>query len=297
MGTFTCCKKMSEDTSSVFAKGESEIDFPEYESRSDKYFSLIEGKFNLISHVQLLEYMNLLEHFSLQTATLDFDGKYRSDFSFKDEFLSTVLHQDEFQSFIENKLLNTPDVLEIYGEDEQTLSMFKDCFIKVFTSLNTKLNSFYNVKKEEKVTKRNLVALGILFCRGQNISKLKLFFELFKDENGNFVKSENLDNYLMSLFFISGYCLLSVRMFINIPKQNLAKIDNNLAQQILNGNGFTQKNAENLLNYFNTKFFNKESFTWDEFKKKFNDSKNSFSWIFSSKGIRSKLESKSIAQV
>ena len=297
MGTFTCCKKMPEDTSSVFAKGESEIDFPEYESRSDKYFSLIEGKFNLISHIQLLEYMNLLEHFSLQTATIDFEGKYRSDFSSKDEFLSTVLHQDEFQSFIENKLLNTPDVLEIFGEDERTLSTFKDCFIKVFSALNTKLNSFYNVKKEEKVTKRNLVALGILFCRGQNISKLKLFFELFKDENGNFVKSENLDNYLMSLFFISGYCLLSVRMFINIPKQNLAKIDNNLAQQILNGNGFTQKNAENLLNYFNTKFFNKESFTWDEFKKKFNDSKNSFSWIFSSKGIRSKLESNSIAQV
>ena len=297
MGTFTCCKKMSEDTSSVFAKGESEIDFPEYESRSDKYFSLIEGKFNLISHVQLLEYMNLLEQFSLQTATIDFEGKYRSDFSSKDEFLSTVLHQDEFQSFIENKLLNTPDVLEVFGEDELTLSTFKDCFIKVFSALNTKLNSFYNVKKEEKVTKRNLVALGILFCRGQNISKLKLFFEIFKDENGNFVKSENLDNYLMSLFFISGYCLLSVRMFINFPKQNLSKIDNNLAQQILNGNGLTQKNAENLLNYFNTKFFNKESFTWDEFKKKFNDSKNSFSWIFSSKGIRSKLESKSITQV
>ena len=297
MGTFTCCKKMSEDTSSVFAKGESEIDFPEYESRSDKYFSLIEGKFNLISHIQLLEYMNLLEHFSLQTATIDFEGKYRSDFSSKDEFLSTVLHQDEFQSFIENKLLNTPDVLEIFGEDELTLSTFKDCFIKVFSALNTKLNSFYNVKKEEKVTKRNLVGLGILFCRGQNISKLKLFFEIFKDENGNFVKSENLDNYLMSLFFISGYCLLSVRMFINSPKQNLSKIDNNLAQQILNGNGLAQKNAENLLNYFNTKFFNKESFTWDEFKKKFNDSKNSFSWIFSSKGIRSKLESKSITQV
>ena len=294
MGTFTCCKKMPEDTSSVFAKGESEIDFPEYESRSDKYFSLIEGKFNLISHIQLLEYMNLLEHFSLQTATIDFEGKYRSDFSSKDEFLSTVLHQDEFQSFIENKLLNTPDVLEIFGEDELTLSTFKDCFIKVFSALNTKLNSFYNVKKEEKVTKRNLVALGILFCRGQNISKLKLFFEIFKDENGNFVKSENLDNYLMSLFFISGYCLLSVRMFINFPKQNLSKIDNNLAQQILNGNGLAQKNAENLLNYFNTKFFNKESFTWDEFKKKFNDSKNSLSWIFSSKGIRSKLESKSI---
>ena len=295
MGTFLCCKKMSEDTSSVFAKGEQEIDFPEYESRSDQYFSLIEGKYNLFNHIQLLEYMNLLENFSIESATIEFEGKFRSDFSSKDKFLSTILHQDEFQSFIENKLLSTKDILQIYGEDEQTLSLFKDCFIKLFSALNVKLNSFYNENKTNKVTKRNLVALGLLFCRGQKISKLRLFFELFKDENGNFVKSEDLDNYLISVFFLSSYCLLSVRMWINSPKQKLPKMGNNLAQQILNGNGFTQKNVENLLKYFNENFFNKESFTWEEFKKKFGENKrNSFAWIFSTKGVRSKLEDKNL---
>ena len=63
----------------------------------------------------------------------------------------------------------------------------------------------------------------------------------------------------------------------------------------MNSNGLAQKNCENLLIYFNDTFFEKENYTWDEFKKKFEGSKNnSFAWIFSTKGIRSKLEDKNI---
>jgi hypothetical protein len=296
MGTFSCCKRVSEDTSSIFAPGEQEISFPEYESRSDSYFALIEGKYNLIKNVQLLEFMNLLEAFSIETATINFQGKYRSNFSSKDEFLSTIIHQDEFQSFIENKLLNTDDIIEMYGEDEQTSALFKECFVKIFSSLNVKLNSIYKGgDKIDKISKRNIVGLGLLFCRGQNISKVKLFFDLFKDENERFGKSDILDNYLISLFIISSYCLLSIRMTINNPGKELPKIENNLAYNLLNSNGLAQKNCENLLKYFNDKFFEKENYTWDEFKKKFSENKNeSFSWIFSTKGIRSKLEDKNI---
>ena len=295
MGTFTCCKRYSEDTSSVFAPGEQEIYFKQYESRSDPYFALIEGKYNLLINVQLLEYINLLESFSLQTATLHHDGKYRSNFSSKDEFLSTIVHQEEFQSFIENKLLKIPDILEMFGEDEEYISIFRDCFIKIFSALNVKLNSYYKTNKENKITKRSLIGFGLLFCRGQNISKVKLFFDLFKDENENFVKSDNLNDYLMTIFFISSYCLLSVRSSINIPLKNLPKIDNNLAQNLLNGNGLAQKYCENLLKYFNDNFFDKESFSWDEFKTKFDyNQNNSFSWIFTTKGIRSKLENKDL---
>ena len=239
--------------------------------------------------------MNLLEMFNLNTATINFDGEYRCNFTSKDEFLSTILYPGEFQSFIENKLFKTNDILNIYGEDEETLALFRDIFIKIFKSLNIKLNSYYNTNKEDKVTKRNLVGLGLLFCRGQNISKVKLFFDLFKDENENFVRSENLDNYLISLFFISSYCLLSVRATFNCPKQNLTKIGNDVASDLLNGNGFTQKDCENLLKYFNENFFDKENLTWDEFKNKFgNNKQKSFSWIFSTRGIRSKLEDKNI---
>ena len=240
-----------------------------------------------MNHIQLLDYMNLLEFYSLKTATINFEGKYRSDFSATDDFLSEIISDSEFQSFIENQLLSIHEITEIYGEDEQIISLFKECFVKIFVALNVKLNSFYN-NSGDYVTKRNLVGLGLLFCRGHNISKLKLFFDLFKDENGNFCKSEKLDNYLIGIFFISSYCMVSLRTRLNSEIHNLPKIDNNLAANLLNNYGLAQKNCENLLKYFNEKFFDKESLTWEEFKKKFKN--NSFSWIFSTKGIRSKLE-------
>ena len=298
---FFCCKKEPEDTSGVFAKGESEINFLIYTSSSDEYFTLVEKDFNLIVYIQLLEYMNLLETFTIQTATVPFEGNYRHDFSSKDPFLDNVMNQGEFQSFIENKLLSINEIVELYGEDIQTLALFKDCFLKIYSALNLRLKSFLGNanKNEEIITKLNLVAIGILFCRGKNISKIKLFFDLFKNENGVFIKSEKLNNYLISSFFIASYCLVSVRAFIDNEEKGLPKISNNLTQTLLDEKGLSQKNCEILLKFFNDKFFGeKEGLNWDEFKQKFSsDNKQeneSFGWIFSTSGIRSKLEDKNI---
>ena len=298
---FFCCKKEPEDTSGVFAKGESEINFPIYTSSSDEYFTLVEKDFNLIVYIQLLEYMNLLETFTIQTATVPFEGNYRHDFSSKDAFLDNVMNQGEFQSFIENKLLSINEIVELYGEDIQTLALFKDCFLKIYSALNLRLKSFLGNanKNEEIITKLNLVVIGILFCRGKNISKIKLFFDLFKNENGVFIKSEKLNNYLISSFFIASYCLVSVRAFIDNEEKGLPKISNNLTQILLDEKGLSQKNCEILLKFFNDKFFGeKEGLNWDEFKQKFSsDNKQeneSFGWIFSTSGIRSKLEDKNI---
>ena len=298
---FFCCKKEPEDTSGVFAKGESEINFPIYTSSSDEYFTLVEKDFNLIVYIQLLEYMNLLETFTIQTATVPFEGNYRHDFSSKDPFLDNVMNQGEFQSFIENKLLSINEIVELYGEDIQTLALFKDCFLKIYSALNLRLKSFLGNanKNEEIITKLNLVAIGILFCRGKNISKIKLFFDLFKNENGVFIKSEKLNNYLISSFFIASYCLVSVRAFIDNEEKGLPKISNNLTQTLLDEKGLSQKNCEILLKFFNDKFFGeKEGLNWDEFKQKFSSDNarenESFGWIFSTSGIRSKLEDKNI---
>ena len=298
---FFCCKKEPEDTSGVFAKGESEINFPIYTSSSDEYFTLVEKDFNLIVYIQLLEYMNLLETFTIQTATVPFEGNYRHDFSSKDAFLDNIMNQGEFQSFIENKLLSINEIVELYGEDIQTLALFKDCFLKIYSALNLRLKSFLGNanKNEEIITKLNLVAIGILFCRGKNISKIKLFFDLFKNENGVFIKSEKLNNYLIKFFFIASYCLVSVRAFIDNEEKGLPKISNNLTQTLLDEKGLSQKNCEILLKFFNDKFFGeKEGLNWDEFKQKFSSDNaqenESFGWIFSTSGIRSKLEDKNI---
>lgn len=54
------------------------------------------------------------------------------------------------------------------------------------------------------------------------------------------------------------------------------------------------KDCENLVKVFNDSFFTKETFNWEEFKGKFEDLENGFGWIFSSKGIRRKLEENNV---
>ena len=88
--------------------------------------------------------MNLLEVFNIETATILFTGNSIHNLTPKDPFLDTIIHQDEFQSFIENKLFNITNIIELYGEDLQEMALFKECFLKIYSALNLKLNSFYN---------------------------------------------------------------------------------------------------------------------------------------------------------
>ena len=50
------------------------------------------------------------------------------------------------------------------------------------------------------------------------------------------------------------------------------------------------KDSQNLVKIFNETFFDKEELSWKEFKNKFEQKKNNFQWIISSKGIRKMLE-------
>ena len=88
--------------------------------------------------------MNLLEVFNIETAAIPFTGNSRHNLTSKDPFLDTIIHQDEFQNFIENKLFNITNIIELYGEDLQEMALFKECFLKIYSALNLKLNSFYN---------------------------------------------------------------------------------------------------------------------------------------------------------
>ena len=80
--------------------------------------------------------MNLLELFNIETATILFTGNSRHNLTSKEPFLYTIIHQDEFQSFIENKLFNITNIIELYGEDLQAMTLFKECFLKIYSVLN-----------------------------------------------------------------------------------------------------------------------------------------------------------------
>ena len=144
-------------------------------------------------------------------------------------------------------------------------------------------NSFNTIEK------RNILAIGILYCDCENIEKIKLFFDIYKcEEKKEFVKSEKLNDFLITLFLISSYCITTSRNNIFDEQKGIKKLEK---EELLNLNKISElKNCENLVNIFNESFFKNESYNWNDFKKKFMDVDKGFGWIFSSKGIRRKLE-------
>ena len=276
--TVNCYKVENEQT--LLAQTEEEIEFPQYSSLIDNHLECLEKDNNLFRYLSLVEYINLLSYYNLETATIPFEGPYKIHFSYKDEFLSNVIHEELFQSFIENSILRNREI----GEEEST---FKEMCIELFKSLKLKLRQ--NSGDENKnITKRDLLCLGILFCKTNNINKIKLFFDIFKNEKELFIPSEELNEFLISSFLISSYCLISAKKKLSqtnptIPETSLEDLKNLVSNSEL-------KDCQNLVKLFNLKFFfNKNAFTWEEFKQKFIGI-NGFGWIFSTKGIRQALQ-------
>ena len=276
-----CCTNLLniEFQSTLNAKNEEEIEFPPYSSIADSHLECLEKDYNLLRYITLVEYINLLSFYTLETTDIPLESPYKILFSYKDDFLCHSFNEELFENFIANIILKNREL----GETEVT---FKEIYIELFKELNLKLREFFN-DVNKKITKRDLIGLGILFCKTNNISKMKILFDVFKNENEEFVQSEELDEFLICCFLISYHCLIST-------KKKLSQINPMITEFTLEDLNAVLKYidvklCQKLLNNFNFYFFDKDAFTWIQFKKKFEDKRNGFGWIFSTKGIRQKL--------
>lgn len=273
------CKK-SENESTLLAQTEEEIEFPQYSSISDNHLECLEKENNLFRYISLVEYINLLSYYTYETATIPFEGPYKINFSYKDEFLSNFFNEELFQSFIQNTILKNREI----GEEEST---FMEMCAELFKSLKLKLKQ-YSGEEDKEVTKRDLLCLGTLFCKTNNINKIRLLFDIFKNKKELFVSSYELNEFLICSFLVSSYCLIITKKNLSqtnptIPEYSIEDLKSLLEFSEL-------KDCQNLVKIFNINFFlNKNGFTWDEFLLKFKGSEG-FGWIFSTKGIRQKLQ-------
>ena len=282
-----CCKKCSKKVN-YLAPDEKEISFKDYSSENDRPLTEIESTNNLFKYVTLYEYINLLNSFTVENPTNKNDLPQKNQFSNMDEFYQKEISVEDFTSFIDNKIFNLKNIKDLIGNNEATASIFKQICIEIYNALVLKLRQ--NSKSEETIVvkKKNLIPIGLLFCTCNNIEKIKLFFDLFKNKEDEFCKSEELNVFLLSDFLIASYCLISARNKIGGNNKNIQKIK---PEDLLKLISFAElKDNEHLVKVFNDNFFTKEKFTWFEFKQKFKDKENGFGWIFSSQGIRRKLE-------
>jgi len=285
-----CCSSKNTDAFNQLAPDEKEIEFPSYISSNDKLLEKTEKVYNLFNYITLIEYINELENFSIETATIPLSKAYKTKYSKFDEFLINPISIDEFQSFLENKILKLKENYELSGNNETLANIFKDSKREIYRTLEQKLNQHYNKKDPNRILKRNLLTFGFLSCLSTNIGKIKLFFDLFSNEN-KFVKSDELNDFLLSIFLVSSYCLIAAAIKIGKNYNEVKKLSDD---EITNGLKVMElKDNENLVEVFNKSFFEKDEYNWEEFKKKF-EGENGFGWIFSSKGIRSNLEKNNV---
>ena len=290
MGFDLCCqKKLSKKELYSFAPTrEKEILRIKYKSNYDFLFEELEHKYNILGHIQLIDYVNLLNNYEPETATLNLTGVMKKDYSHHDYSLSYVMTVDIFQNFIENKLYKTSEIIQLSEKKELMLSTFTEVCREIFNSLELKLNQHYEEKRNDRITKKILISLGVLYCKSDVIGKIKLIYDLFKNDKDKFVKSEDFEKYLISSFLICSYCMLSVRK--KIIRAN-KKIPEMKEEDFINCLKVCQlKISQNLLKIFNENFFDKDEFDWNQFKNKFNQKENGFQWILSPKGIRKMLE-------
>ena len=78
---------------------------------------------------------------------------------------------DEFQSFIENKIMKSKDVYEIIGKEQDLKEISLDGMREVYNSLLKKLNQYYQENNPNRILRRNILGIGILYCLSSNIEK------------------------------------------------------------------------------------------------------------------------------
>lgn len=285
-----CCKETQKEDPNVLAKGEQEIDFAEYTSSNDKLVQKIEQNYNLLTHLQLYYYLNHLDTFSIETATLKMDPKeFKTEFSSKGEF-DKLITVDEFQSFLENRILKEKELYTMAGEDESLASTFKDILLGVYNDLSMKVGQ-YRGENKPTLKKLHLIPLALLFCISTNIAKIKLFFDLFA-EDGKLKQSKELDEFVISLFITASFCMVSSRIKIGKRNQKIGAVEANEAKKAVSCSEL--KDNQEVLKVFKETFFKKDELTFDEVKSLFENKKEGFGWMFNSKGVRNMLEKHNI---
>ena len=200
---------------------EKDLKLIRYNSKGDKCFEKLEKNYNLFGKIKFQEYLNSLVNFSITNATLVDNYKEMDlNYSMNEPFFNEDFDKDLFQSFIENKIFKHKNLYELAGEKESMASIFKQGFLFMHDQLGEKLfaselmKGKNNINKSNIVKKGDVICFGFLYCGGNNLQKVKALFNIFK-ENHEIKTNEKFSRFLLCLFLISSFCMLSTRVKFN----------------------------------------------------------------------------------
>jgi hypothetical protein len=295
MGNFCNKLKISDEINT-----EKEIKIKNYSSTYDKEFSKLETNYNYLNLITFNDFIYVLNQFNLNNATLDVDyNNIKLSFDYSN-ILKDEISFDLFQSFVENKILKHPKIL-VKRTNENLSNLFKDNLLEIYKSLNKKLiqfdkeNNNNNNNNNNRIKKYNILAFGVLFCNGKNISKIKNIFEIFKNKTTNNLEknSNEFNDFIITLCLIPAYCTIYSRNKLNESYNNeLGDFDTELLKKILDASEL--KDSVNLCKIVCEKIFENENVNYEKWENLFVDEENGIGFILSPKGIRNMLEKNNV---
>ncbi len=285
------CNKRKKLTLNDDIDVETEIKIKKYKSSFDKEFSKLESIYNYLTFITFKDFVFVLNKFSLENAVNEEDYNNK-ELNF-DKILIDSISIDEFQSFIENKIFKHPVV--IYKLNEISNTICKDNLLEIYKSLNKKLIQFdkenNNNNNNNRIKKYNILAFGVLFCNGKNISKIKNIFEIFKNKTTNNLEknSNEFNDFILTLCLIPAYCTIYSRNKLGNYTKELGQIQTDLLKQILEKSEL--KDSVNLYKIIINKIFeNKKEIDIYKWKNLFENKENGIGFILNPKGIRNMIE-------
>ena len=257
-------------------------------------------KINYLKYIDFNDYMISLSKFSLKNADIhDNYTKIKLNYSSNDYFYNETFNIESLQSFLESKILKHPLVYEKAfhsGKSQERSYLFKDFIFNIHKALIPKIKQIEleNGVSEDEINENTImkkcsaIIYGLLFCRGDDWVKVRIFFHLFKDENDKLKKSQALDFFFFMLFTAASYGMCFSRNKISNYKK-MGKVEEDDFAFLMKI--FTMDQTKSLVEYIDTLLFGKENLNelvYEQFKNRceIDEKKDSASFIFSSMGIR-----------
>ena len=275
--------------------------YKEFDEIGNMFLKLEEKseKINYLKYLDFNDYMISLSNFKIEKADLpDNYNKIKYSYSWKDDFYDEVFNIEFLQSFIESKILKHKNVYEkaFHSENshERTL-LFKDFLFNLHKGSLPKIkqieveNGIIDENENDNlIMKKNAaIVYGLLFCGGDDWVKVKIFFNLFK-ENEKLKKSDDLNLFLFMLFITASYSMCYSRDQLS-KYATLGQVNKDEMSDAMKV--FQVDTTKKLVEFTNTLLFGKgqnNELIYEQFREMCqNTEKNeSASFLFSSRGIR-----------
>ena len=249
----------------------------------DSGFIKFEKKFEQLKNVNFIDFAKSMVFNYYFPENVD-DYSIISD-DFKDALKSfkREMNYNMIDSFISNTVLTHQNMIIMENKDK---NLFTDIIVDYSKLLVIQLKQVAKNKglpyPNDTIQKLYLLAIGLLYCGGKNVTKIKIIFDLFQ-QCGKLSSTVVFSNFLTVLFLIPSFCILTVRGRLKKhPELKEIRIDNPQLKQVC-----ALEDVQQLVNNTKCKLFGdgQGSVNYSEFKGLFTIP-DYLSYIFSPKGIR-----------